>query len=142
MPASRSVRKRPARVEEGTPKVDEKVLEEIQFHQDVIKKDASSPLYQIREKEIEISGRVLAARKKAETVVADSRKKAAETVTKAEVDADTAAKELEERVVAEAKAEAERLRNSIGSEVADAEKQIAARRSRAVDVVAKAVTQV
>lgn len=122
--------------------MDEKVLEEIQFHQDVIKKDANSPLYQIREKEIEISGRVLAARKKAETVVADSRKKAAEMVSKAEIDADTAAKELEERVTAEAKAEADRLRKSIGDEVAAAEKQIASRKSKAIDVVAKAVTQV
>jgi vacuolar-type H+-ATPase subunit H len=129
-------------VEEGTPKVDQKVLEEIQFHQDVIKKDASSPLYQIREKEIEISGRVLAARKKAETVVADSRKKATETVSKAQVDAEVAAKELEERVVSGAKAEAEKLRASIGDEVAAAEKQIGSRKSRAIDVVVKTVTQV
>lgn len=57
--------------------MDEKVLEEIRLHQDVVAKDANSPLYQIREKELEISGRVLAARNQAERLIADAHDRAA-----------------------------------------------------------------
>jgi hypothetical protein len=63
-------------------------------------------------------------------------------VSTAQVDAERAAKELEERVIVAAKAEAERLRASIGDEVAAAEKQIGSHKSKAIDVVVKTVTQV
>lgn len=119
---------------------EDKVLEEIQFHQDVIRKDlAGSPLYQIREKEMEITGRVLAAKKQAETIVADARKKAAETVAKAETAGDKFAKEAEERVLSESEQEAERVRSGLDEEVAAAEAQISANLDRAVDAVARAV---
>ena len=62
--------------------MDEKVLEEIKFHQETIATDANSPLHLIREKEIEISGRVLAAKREADEIVADARKKAAEIVAR------------------------------------------------------------
>ncbi len=65
-------------------------LEHIKFYQDVIKKELpNSPLYLIREKELEISGRVLSTKKKAEQIVADARKKAAETLSGGEAEGET-----------------------------------------------------
>lgn len=122
---------------------EDKVLEEIQFHQDVIRKDlAGSPLYQIREKEMEITGRVLAAKKQAETIVADARKKAAETVAKAESEGEKYAREAEQRVLDDSEKEAEKVRSGLDAEIADAEKQVAANLPKAVDTVVKAVTRI
>jgi vacuolar-type H+-ATPase subunit H len=116
--------------------VDEKVLEEIQFHQDVIAKDADSPLFQIREKEIEISGRVLAAKTKAEAVVAEARKKAADIVGKADDEGDHLAREHEAKALAEAEAEATKIRSSVGVDVEAIQATIASRSSDAVSMVA------
>lgn len=81
--------------------MDEKVLEELKFHQDTIATDAHSPLHLIREKEMEISGRVLAAKREAEEVVTAARKKAVEAVAKAEEQAVILSKEREKQVLAE-----------------------------------------
>ncbi|HEX9093077.1 MAG TPA: hypothetical protein VF902_03760 [Coriobacteriia bacterium] len=121
---------------------DDKVLEEIRFHQDVIAKDSSSPLYQIREKEIEISGRVLAARQKAEAIVADARRKAAETVNNAQGEGDAKAREHEAKALADAEAQAKKLRAGIGDEVAAIGESIAARKAKAAETVVKAVAEV
>jgi len=122
--------------------VDDKVLEEIQFHQDVINRDATSPLYQIREKEIEISGRVLAAKQKAEALVADARRKASETVTKARADGEAAAREHEAETLAKAEKQAAALRSGVGDEVAAIDAQVSGRLNAAVDSVVKAVTEI
>ena len=61
--------------------VDDKVLEEIKFHQDVVEHDSASPLHRIREKEMEISGRVMKAKKEADEIVAEARRKAAADAT-------------------------------------------------------------
>ena len=115
--------------------MDEKVLEEIQFHQDVINKDADSPLFQIREKEIEISGRVLAAKTKAEAVVAEARKKAAETVGKADDEGERLAREHETKALAAAEAEAVKIRSSVGVDVETIQATISSRSSDAVALV-------
>ena len=81
--------------------VDDKVLEELKFHQETIATDAHSPLHLIREKEMEISGRVLAAKREAEEVVAASRKKAVEVVAKAEEQGRTLSEERGKQVQAE-----------------------------------------
>jgi regulator of protease activity HflC (stomatin/prohibitin superfamily) len=81
--------------------VDEKTaeqesLEHIRMYQDAMKKEApDSPLFLIREKELEISGHVLSAKKKAEQIVADARKKASETLSQAETEGERAAREVE-----------------------------------------------
>ena len=121
--------------------VDDKVLEEIQFHQDVIAKDASSPLYQIREKEIEISGRVLAARQKAEALIADARRKAAETVNTAQTEGETKAREHEAKSLADAAEQAKKLRAGIGGEIEAIDSTMAQRKAKAVETVIKAVTE-
>lgn len=120
---------------EGTEVVDEKVLEEIQFHQDVINKDADSPLFQIREKEIEISGRVLAAKTKAEAVVAEARKKAADIVGKADDEGERLAREHEAKALAEAEGEADKIRAGVGTDVEAIRATISSRSSDAVSLV-------
>ncbi len=122
--------------------MDEKVLEEIRFHQDVVNKDANSPLYQIREKEMEISGRVLAAKTQAEKIVTDARKTAAETLRTAESDADKAAKAHAEAAVAKAEAEASSLRGKITVDTDALEKELEQRHSEAVDAIVSIVTSV
>jgi len=98
--------------------VDDKVLEDIKFHQDVVNKDASSPLYQIREKEMEISGRVLAARGEADKILSDSRKKAAGITEQAEVDAKAAAKARVVELMETSKQEAAEILKATEDEVA------------------------
>lgn len=120
--------------------MDEKVLEEIRFHQDVVNKDANSPLYQIREKEMEISGRVLAAKTQAEKIVTDARKAAVETLRNAETDADRAAKEHAEQAVAKAEVEASSLRGKITVDTDALEKELDKRHSEAVDAIVSIVT--
>jgi vacuolar-type H+-ATPase subunit H len=122
--------------------MDEKVLEEIRFHQDVVNKDANSPLYQIREKEMEISGRVLAAKTQAEKIVTDARKAAAETLRTAETDADKAAKKHAETAVAKAEVEASELRGKITVDTDALEKELGKRHSEAVDAIVSIVTSV
>ena len=43
--------------------MDDNVAEEMRLHQETIATDANTPLHLIREKELEISGRVLAAKR-------------------------------------------------------------------------------
>lgn len=115
--------------------MDEKVLEEIRFHQDVVNKDASSPLYQIREKEMEISGRVLAAKSQAEKTVADARRKAVDIVKNAEAEAETAAKKHADKVLADADAEAAKLREGVTTEAKELEDGLSANLGAAVDYI-------
>lgn len=122
--------------------MDEKVLEEIRFHQDVVNKDANSPLYQIREKEMEISGRVLAAKTQSEKIVADARKSAADILRNAEAEAERAAKEHTESAIALAESEAGKLREQIVVDAETLRSQLDQRHPEAVDAVVSMVTSV
>lgn len=120
-----------------------KKLDDIKFLQDVIHKDLpNSPLYQIREKELEISGRVLSAKKKAEQIVADSRKKASEMHAAAESEGEKQAHAVEERMMRDAEDEAARILANVDKEVADVHARTAERGAQAVKVVVEAVTKV
>ena len=122
---------------------DEEKLEEINFLQNVIHKDLpDSPLYQIREKELEISGRVLTAKKQAEQIVADARKKAFETQAQADSDAEKDARTAEERIIRSAETEAAGTLASVDEEVADVRARAVKRSADAVKVVVEAVTKV
>lgn len=81
--------------------MDDKVvenLENLQFHQDTVASDSNSPLHLIREKEIEISGRVLAAKRQADEIVADARKQAATIMASASEEAAVLAGKHDEEV--------------------------------------------
>jgi len=122
--------------------VDEKVVDEIRMHQETISTDANTPLHLIREKELEISGRVLAAKRQADELVTDARKKAAEIVAKAENEGGSGAADREQAIHAKADAEAARLRSEADADAADLSSRIDARRDEAVRLVLDAVTSV
>jgi vacuolar-type H+-ATPase subunit H len=122
--------------------MDERVLEEIRFHQDVVTKDANSPLYQIREKEMEITGRVLAARDQAEKLVSDARGKAAEIVKSAGTDAERLSKERADAVLAEANTAVSEIEAQGKSDVAALEAALVERQGEAADFVVQMVTTI
>lgn len=122
--------------------MDEKVLEEIRFHQDVTSKDASSPLFQIREKEMEISGRVFAARNQADKMISDARQRAVEIVRTAQADADRLAKEHSEKVLAGIEDTIAQVKADGIAEVERQTEELAKRQSAAAEFLVKVVTAV
>ncbi|MBE0477328.1 MAG: hypothetical protein IBX62_09550 [Coriobacteriia bacterium] len=114
--------------------MDEKVLEEIQFHQETISRDgaSTSPLHLIREKEMEISGRVLASKREAEELIATARRKTVEMTTKAEDEGAKLAAQRATALTAEAEVEVERIRQEATEEVTRLRESISSREERAV----------
>ncbi len=122
--------------------MEDKVLEEIQFHQDTVSRDANSPLHLIREKEMEISRRVLAAKKEAEEIVATARKKSVEVVQSAEEEGNRLAQAHEKVVLAEVEAEKETVQVAAVSDIEAIEKLVSERSGTAVAFVVDTVTSV
>ena len=122
--------------------MDERVLEEIRFHQDVVARDANSPLFQIREKEMEISGRILAARNQADKIVSDARAKAMEIAKNAGSDAERLAKEQAERLRIETESSIAEVKTQGDAEIASLDESLRKRQSEAADFVVKLVTTV
>jgi vacuolar-type H+-ATPase subunit H len=120
--------------------MDEKVLEEIRFHQNAAGRDANSPLFQIREKEMEISGRVFAARNQADKMISDARQRSLEIVRNAHDDAEKLAKESADKVLAELEVSIEDVKKQGVKDVKALEKELATRKSDAADFVVKLVT--
>ncbi len=120
--------------------MDDSVVEDIKLHQETIASDSNSPLHQIREKELEISGRVLAAKRQADEIVAAARKKAAEVMSAAEDEGGAGAKESEKAIKADAELEAARLVEEAAKEAAALREQVEARRADAVRLVLAEVT--
>lgn len=120
--------------------MDEKVLEEIRFHQDAATRDANSPLFQIREKEMEISGRVFAARNQADKMISDARQRSLEIVRNAQADAERLAKEQADKLYAQTEKSIEDVKSNGVAETATLEAELATRKSDAADFVVKLVT--
>ncbi len=122
--------------------MDENVLEELEFHKQTVQSDENSPLHLIREKEIEISGRVLAAKRQADEIVAEARKEAAALLSAAHEEASKLAGERDEA----AKSEVERMKSEIHAEaegdVAKLESTIQGKKAAAVTWVIDSVTSV
>jgi vacuolar-type H+-ATPase subunit H len=122
--------------------VDEKVAEEIRMHKETIASDSNTPLHLIREKEIEISGRVLGAKREADEVVAEARRKAGEVLAKAEAEGGAGAAESEAVIFARADQDAAKLREDAKSSAAELKDSIDAHRAEAVRLVLDAVTTI
>ena len=122
--------------------MDEKVVEEIQMHKETIATDSNTPLHLIREKELEISGRVLAAKREADEIVTEARKKAAELVSKAEAEGGAGAAESEAAILAAAEKESAQLGADAKTEAVALAGQIDAHRAEAVRLVLDAVTTI
>jgi len=119
--------------------VEDKVAENLQFHQDTVASDSNSPLHLIREKEIEISGRMLAAKREADEIVADARRLAATIVNSANDDAAKLASAHDEKVRAQLEEEKLGVRERADAEVAELESRISERQPQAVVFVVKSV---
>ena len=115
--------------------VDDKVLEELKFHQETIAADAHSPLHLIREKEMEISGRVLAAKREAEEIVGAARKKAVETIAGAEEQGVALSKEREKLVLAEVDREIEQVNTESEQEAERLDLQLGERTEKAANYI-------
>jgi vacuolar-type H+-ATPase subunit H len=122
--------------------VDDKVVEEIRMHQETVANDNNSPLHLIREKELEISGKVLAAKREADEIVAEARKKSAELVSTAESEGGAGAADRDAAIRAEAEQAAAKLRTQAKEEADKLQAQVDARREDAVRLVLDAVTAV
>ena len=102
----------------------------------------TSPLHLIREKEMEISGRVLAAKNEAEEVVTRARRKGVEITQKAEEEGKSLAAEREKKVLGEVDREVEEIRAGAEGEIGELHTLIGDRRDRAVAFVVDAVKDV
>ena len=122
--------------------VDEKVLEELKFHQETVESDAHSPLHLIREKEMEISGRVLAAKREAEEIVSAARKKAVDVVAKAEEESQTLAREREKQVLEEVDREIVQIKGDAESEAENLERLLVERSDAAAGFIVDTVLAV
>ena len=121
--------------------VDEKTLEEIQFHTETIESDENSPLHLIREKEMELSGQALAVKKQAEDVVSQARRRAVEMVREAEAEGERLAAEREKTVLAEVETGVAQLARDTEREIGSLETTISERMDAAVEYVVGAVLQ-
>ncbi len=119
--------------------MDEKTVENLQFHQETVASDANSPLHLIREKEIEISGQMLAAKRQADEIVADARKRAAGIMGSAHDEGSVLAKEQEEKIRLEVQREVEELGVQAEREAATLQETIAQRQSKATAFVVDSV---
>ena len=122
--------------------MEDKVAEQVKLHQETVETDQNSPLHLIREKEIEISGRVLQAKRESDEIVADARKKAAEVISAAENEGSETGADRRTQIDAEADAEAKRVEAEAKAEVSELEAKIASQRDRAVELVLEAVARV
>lgn len=112
---------------------------ELEFHQDTISGDGNSPLHLIREKEIEISGRILAAKRTADEIISEARREAVAIVSEAQGDASHLIEEHEATATAEMEKQSADVRQSAQNEVVELERSIEGKRREAVSFVVESV---
>lgn len=122
--------------------MDDKILQEIKFRQQIAGPEKNSPLYLIREKEMEISGRLLATRKHAEEMAAEARKRAVEVKRNAEIEGQRMAEEHGRLVLEEVEREVAAIEVKTTAEIEVLKERVAERMDDAVDFVVKALTRV
>lgn len=121
--------------------MDDKVLKEIKFHQQIIGPERSSPLHLIREKEMEISGRLFATRKRAEEMIAEARKRAIEVKRNADIEGQRMAEEHARAVLEEVEREVSAIEAKSIAEAEVLKERVADRMDDAVDFVVKVLTK-
>lgn len=119
--------------------MEDKEMADLEFHRETIAGDSNSPLHLIREKEIEISGRILAAKRTADEIISNARREAVALVNEAQGDASHIVEEHDVTAKAEAEKQAEDLRKRAEQEIADLESSIAGKKRDAVSFVVDSV---
>jgi len=122
--------------------VDDNVVEELEFHKATVQSDDNSPLHLIREKEMEISGRVLSAKREADEIVSDARRAAATIMSSAHDQASEEAGRRDAAVKSEIEKQMAQVRADAEAEAAALEESIDTRRGPAVAFVVDAVTRI
>lgn len=124
--------------------MDEHVIEQIKAQTAKAKGDGasqtSSLLMQIRQKELEISGKVLEAKKKAEGIVAEARKQAAVIVQAADEQGIKKAQSHYKAEMAEAIAQAKEIEAATVNKVAEIDKTGEKRFDEAVTYIVNMIT--
>jgi vacuolar-type H+-ATPase subunit H len=120
----------------------EELIDEITMHRQTISSDSNSPLQLIRERELEISGRMLSAKREADEIVTAARKKAAEIVAAAEAEGGAGAREREQVIVSAAEKEAAELKQRAMVDANEISSAIAQRKAAAVKIVVDAVSSI
>jgi vacuolar-type H+-ATPase subunit H len=101
--------------------------------------EASTPIELIRQKETELSGRVLAAKREADEIVADARKQAVAIVESATAESVADARERATKKAAEADAQAKTLIGEAEQDATALTESIQTRIDAAVDFITKSV---
>ena len=122
--------------------MDENVIEELEFHKQTVQSDEHSPLHLIREKEMEISGRVLAAKRQADEIVSDARREASAMMTSAHDQAASLAGERDAAVKAEMEREIAEVGEQADADAAALLSTIQTRKGQAVTYVVDTVVNV
>lgn len=108
---------------------------DLKFHQQTVANDSHSPLHLIREKELEISGRMLAAKRNADEVVSDARKRAAAVVAAAQDEAKELAVARDKVVTAELEEQVKRIHADADRDVEQIQATIEQKRETAIGYV-------
>ena len=122
--------------------MDENTVEQTAPLQEAVGPEDSSPLVLIREKELEISGRVLAAKREADEIVAAARRQAVDIVGLAESEGGTGAADSERLIREGAEREAAILHEAASEEASALRTRLEALYGDAVQVVLEAVTTI
>jgi len=110
-------------------------VENLEFQQDIVASDSNSPLHLIREKEIEISGRMLAAKRQADEIVADARKRSAAIIGAAHDEGAQLAKKQDDEIRAQVEREIVEVGSKAEQDAASLEAALDQRTSKAVSYV-------
>jgi len=122
--------------------VSDKVVENIEMHEVTISTDSNTPLQLIREKELEISGRVLGAKRQSDEIISQARKEAGEIVAGAEAASAEVAGGREKAIMQKAETEADAVRVAAEAEAKELRSRIDEKRSEGVRLVLEAIQQV
>jgi vacuolar-type H+-ATPase subunit H len=117
-------------------------IAQLEKQRQIIEGEDESPITLIREREVEISGRVLAAKRQADEIVGEARKEAAELVAAAQKEADEGAgvDEIERSIRSDSEAQLESVKQDGDREARELEYLISQRRDGVVKMVVGAVT--
>lgn len=120
----------------------DKETEELEFHRQTITGGGNSPLHLIREKEIEISGRILAAKRSADEIVSTARREAVALIAEAQGDASHIVAERELAAQSIVEKESASIRAGAEGQVAELEASISDKTQQAVSFVVDSVVKV
>jgi len=117
---------------------EEKEVSKLKLHRQILE-GVTSPLLRLRDKELELQGKFLEARKEAELIVAEARKNATEIKRQAIEKAVSQAEKYYREEIEKTKKEAEKIRALIKDEIKPIEEEGKKNLSKAFELIMKIV---